>query len=48
MDDERIFDKLSRDKKGARESVTHGIVLRVLRSELKQKLISDGIIKTNK
>jgi hypothetical protein len=46
--DERIFDKLSRDKKGARESVTHGIVLRVLRSELKQKLISDGIIKTNK
>jgi hypothetical protein len=46
--DERIFDKISRDKKGARESVTHGIVLRVLRSELKQKLIKDGIIKSNK
>jgi hypothetical protein len=48
MKDERIFDKISRDKKKARESVTHGIVLRVLRSELKQKLISEGIIKTNK
>ena len=48
LKDERIFDKISRDKKGARESVTHGIVLRVLRSELKQKLISDGIIKSNK
>jgi hypothetical protein len=43
--DERIFDKLSRDKKGARESVTHGLVLRVLRAELKAKLIADGIIK---
>jgi hypothetical protein len=46
--DERIFDKISRDKKGARESITHGIVVRVLRSELKQKLITEGIIKTNK
>lgn len=45
LKDERIFQKVSRDRKGARESVTHGIVVRVLRSELKQKLINDGIIK---
>ncbi len=43
--DERIFDKISRDKKGARESVTHGLIVRVLRAELKAKLIADGIIK---
>ena len=43
--DERIFDKLSRDRKKARESVTHGLILRVLRAELKEKLIADGIIK---
>lgn len=43
--DERIFDKLSRDKKKARESVTHGLIVRVLRTELKEKLIADGIIK---
>lgn len=43
--DERIFDKVSRDRKKARESVTNGLILRVLRSELKQKLIADGIIK---
>lgn len=43
--DERILDKISRDKKKARESVTNGLIVRVLRSELKKKLISDGIIK---
>ena len=43
--DERIFDKISRDKKKARESVTHGLIVRVLRTELKEKLIADGIIK---
>ena len=43
--DERIFDKLSRDKKQSRESVTHGMIVRVLRSELKQQLLADGIIK---
>lgn len=45
LKDERILQKVSRDRKGGRESVTHGFVVRVLRSELKQKLISDGIIK---
>lgn len=43
--DERIFDKISRDKKKARESVTHGLIVRVLRNELKEKLIADGILK---
>ena len=42
---ERIFDKISRDKQRTSESVTHGLIVRVLRSELKQKLIQDGILK---
>jgi len=45
LKDERIGEKLSRDRKKARESVTNGVVVRVLRSELKSKLIADGIIK---
>lgn len=43
--DERLDDRINRDRKGAVESVTHGIVVRVLRSELKSKLIKDGILK---
>ncbi len=43
--DERILDKISRDKKKGRGSVTNGFIVRVLRSELKAKLIADGIIK---
>lgn len=43
--DERIGDRIKRDKKGAVHSVTHGLVVRVLRAELKQKLIEDGILK---
>ncbi len=45
LKDEKILDKISRDKQKARESVTHGLVLRILRAELKQKLIADGILK---
>jgi hypothetical protein len=45
LKDEKILDKISRDKQKARESVTHGLVVRVLRAELKQKLIADGILK---
>ena len=45
MKDERIFDKVKRDKKKARESVTNGVVIRVLVYEIKKKLIEDGIIK---
>ena len=45
LKDERIFDKVYRDKQKTSENVVHGLVVRVLRSELKQKLIQDGIIK---
>jgi hypothetical protein len=43
--DERIGQKLDRDRKKARESVTNGVMVRVLRSELRSKLTTDGIIK---
>lgn len=43
--DERILDKVSRDRKKGRGSVTNGFIVRVLRSELKAKLIADGILK---
>jgi hypothetical protein len=42
MKDEQIG---SRDVKGARESITVGAVIRVLRNELKQKMTADGILK---
>ena len=45
LKDERIFDKISRDRKKTTESVTNGVVVRVLRGELKKKLITDSIIK---
>ena len=45
LKDERIFDKVKRDKKKARESVTNGLVVRVLVYDIKKKLIEDGIIK---
>jgi len=45
LKDERIDTKLNRDRQGARESVTHGVVLRILRSELRLKMIEEGIIK---
>lgn len=45
LKDERIFDKISRDKQKARQSVTHGLIVRVLRGELKERLIADGILK---
>jgi len=45
LKDERIGQKVLKDRKGARQSVTHGVVIRVLRSELRIKLINDGILK---
>lgn len=42
---ERIGEKFSRDRKKARESVTNGLLVNVLRSQLKSKLTADGIIK---
>jgi hypothetical protein len=43
--DEPIAQKISKDKKGAFQSVTYGVIVRVLRPQLKQQLIADGIIK---
>jgi hypothetical protein len=45
LQDERYSDKWNRDRRGARQSVTYGIVLRILRADLKMKLINDGILK---
>lgn len=45
LKDERIADKIIRDKKRTNETVTHGLIIRVLRTELKAKLKQDGIIK---
>lgn len=42
---ERIGEQIRRDRRKARESVTNGLLVSVLRSELKSKLIADGIIK---
>jgi hypothetical protein len=45
LKDERIGQKIMRDRKGARQSVTQGLVIVVKRSDLKQKMIQDGILK---
>jgi len=43
--DERNLKKLKREKIKNGDQRTHAVVVRVLRSELKKQLISDGIIK---
>ena len=43
--DERIGDKINRDRKKMTDSITNGLVVRILRAELKAKLIADNIIK---
>lgn len=45
LKDERVMDKVKRDKKKNGETRTHGLVVRVNRSALKQELTKDGIIK---
>lgn len=45
LKDERIDQKIFRDRKGARQSVPHGVGVCVFRAELKQKIIEDGILK---
>lgn len=45
MKDERIDDKITRDRQGASKDVTNSVVVRVKRYDLKQKLINDGILK---
>jgi hypothetical protein len=43
--DERIVDRIIRDKAASSEGVTYKVTVRVLRADLKQRLIDDGIIK---
>ena len=45
MKDERIDDKINRDRQGATKDVTNSAVVRVNRYTLKQKLIEDNILK---
>lgn len=45
LKDERATDRPKRDRMDARQSVTHGVVLRILCAELKNKLIEDGILE---
>ena len=45
--DERIGSKIRRSHRRARQQITQGVVVRVLRYELKKKMIEDGILKTN-
>jgi len=45
LKDERILQKLNRNRKGGRESITQGLIVRVLRSDLKKEMIKNGIIK---
>jgi hypothetical protein len=47
LQDERIWTKLDRDRKGARKSATYSVIVRVLRPQLKAKMIADGILKLN-
>ena len=45
LKDERIDDKVTRDRQGASKDVTNSVVVRVKRYELKQQFIKDGILK---
>jgi len=45
LKDERIGHKTYRDKKGATHGTKRSVIVRVLRPKLKEKLITDGILK---
>jgi hypothetical protein len=45
MKDERIDDKITRDRQGASKDVTNSVVVMVNRYALKQKLMEDNILK---
>jgi hypothetical protein len=45
LKDERIDDKITRDRQGASKDVTNSVVVRVKRYDLRQQLIKDGILK---
>jgi len=43
--DEMFADRFRRDPRMSRHGYTYGVVLRIKRAELREKLISDGILK---
>jgi hypothetical protein len=45
LKDERLDDKITRDRQGASKDVTNSVVVRVDRYKLKQHLIKEGILK---
>jgi hypothetical protein len=45
--DESLWPKLVKDKKKNGSEITEGVIVRVLRSELKQRMIKDNILPTN-
>ena len=47
MKDESIMPKITKDKKSAGSEVTEGVIVRVLRSDLKKKMIADKILHGN-
>ena len=44
MKDESIIPAITKDRKGAGSEVTNGVIVRVLRAELKNKMVSDKIL----
>ena len=44
LKDERILQKIDRDWMKSRDGVSNGIMLRILRSDLKKQLMNDKII----
>jgi hypothetical protein len=44
MKDESFMPKLLKDRKGAGTEVTYGVIVRVKRAELKQRMIEDKIL----
>lgn len=47
MKDESIMPKITKDRKGAGSEVTEGVIVRVLRADLKKKMMADKILPSN-
>lgn len=46
MKDESLFPAIAKDRKGAGSEVEYGVIIRVLRAELKKQMIADKILPT--
>lgn len=47
LKDERFMKRIFRERKRSSEGVTYSVIVRVLRPQLQQRLIKDGILKLN-